>query len=379
MRGQPQDWTDPEVIEGAVLDLAKPARKRFEELKKRGVVGKHGNKRPGEEDIPPPEDISSQTALAYLTADPEENPQLAQAVRAIRQHYWETEEPPFPWLDMGQEAALTDAWKWLKAKQQEDKSRPEEQQTTTWEVRIRLRGRSGLGYLENFTPLLPGPAVPLSELAAIVNREQMKVLGQDIVEIEEELKIVHPSLKKVRSVHLKEGGLLTALWSDAKTLAEASGWWSQQDSLLYLMIGRVPSPQHSYSFSFTAEVPVLKLEFQGPVRESEVLDLYRRATEERKAKARRLSSTQAALLQLRSQTPHLTWLRRLAIWERWLARYPELRDFAKTAAPQQEMRKEWERGREKANWQFAWKDKKGRLKGGPVSPPDLVYDPDLVV
>lgn len=109
LSGWPNDYSTSENIEGAVLELAKRAERR---LKKQGVKA-----RPS---VPAPPEISSQTALAYVTVDAKERPKLAEAVKALRLHFWRATEPPFPFATLGTAQALDAARDWLREKRVAD-------------------------------------------------------------------------------------------------------------------------------------------------------------------------------------------------------------------------------------------------------------------
>jgi hypothetical protein len=355
----PQDYADAEAVEGAVEELARRAQRR---LARRNVQPR--------EVLPLPEEISSQTGLAWLTVDPKENVELAHAVEAVRLRFWQSIEPPFPFRKLGDKEALLGAFKWLKNRLKEDTERSVEPQVATITVSFDLKIPNPEDYFRVLESLETAFSVSENqqsdaesrlELAKIMGLGQVRLSSRSGPKIREELVFPHPN--GARRTFLTKGGVLSSLWADVGAVVELSSWWSQERALVYVMTGLPPAPKHTYSFdpNPSQRVTTLKLQFQGPVQESEVINLYRKATrgwhEKLRVKASRLSLTQAALLQLRSETPRMTWTQRRSIWQEWRAIQPDLRDFG-TRTPEQKMRKEWARGREKAGWQRGQKASK---------------------
>ncbi|SEJ06515.1 hypothetical protein SAMN04488058_103246 [Deinococcus reticulitermitis] len=65
-----------------------------------------------------PDLLGPRHALAWATLDAQANPELFQAVRAVRQRFWEVSEAPFPAFPGGREQAEDQAAQWLETQRQ---------------------------------------------------------------------------------------------------------------------------------------------------------------------------------------------------------------------------------------------------------------------
>ena len=378
IRQNPQEWNKPDVVEGGVTDLAAKAVKRYA---KRGVKP---NTSP-----PSPDVISSQTALTWLTTDAKERPDVAGAVAAMRRQFWRIEQPPFPFLELGRPEALDRSRDWLRSQREVDQAQFDAAPFQRWqlELDIRIDGKPDdvnaffevNQILENMRKGTGEAASPL-RLGEFMQREKISMPGWRRASAPRKEILIVRADGYERRCAVYEGGQLEIFWEHTKDIAAISGWWNQQGAILYVLTGIPPAPEHRTTFSPHNETPILEFKFVGPVRKDEVLQLYDKVVRAHEARAPRISPTQAALLQLRAQTPLLTWQERLSTWIQWREeRYPELRDFAKTRCPDKEMRKEWERGRQAMRWQFPWSKSKKRTWGSTPPPSDIPFDADLII
>lgn len=303
---------------------------------------------PKERRVPQPRLTAPPSAgLAYRT-----EARVLKQAKEIRQKYWGTPAAPFPNSRKG----FRQASDWLRAADEEDRVKLGNRRPAVEQIVINVEGddipklwrnsdtsekqRDYKAMLSAFLAQLEPGRGRITGLGQQGKREVLRLYNSDPKGFVQGL----PAFPNTRLGELVE---------DVKGLAENAGWWSELQTLSYLMCGRLPSGGISSNVNSTpggAKPRVITLKIQGPATEEEILAEYRRILKEYKLKAKPLSRTQSAVVQLVSKYPELSWSQRYERWLEWCENHPELPRYGKrTGAPS--LVKEYRRACAKVEWE----------------------------
>ena len=316
--------------------------------------------------------VSTPAALGYVIAS---DPGVRQRVLAIRQEFWQADEPPFPFDRLGQRTALSRASAWLDQTGAEDEQRIDGPGHTHLKFSLVFEYDSGDGEIPDAfrqvvrTGSRLGPdgleygqetpvAQVLEKLAEAVAGRDLKITHRSIASCDQDgedrplLSLRGPDgwLKRWPP---KFQGVLSALHQAVAALIDDLLQWTDSAALEYLMTGFVPPIGGTASLGgLPNEVVSLTLSFPGACTERDVVEAYRRAMKTWGLKARKLSEKQLALLQIVHALPHATWSQRLAQYEEIRRLHPRARLPAYSGpTAQQAMRTDYSRAIQRAYWQ----------------------------
>ena len=378
IKKSPGDWGEAETKNGYIKDFAKAAKKKLDQA----GVKPRSNLRGSPTDLisysPVNSDIATNVGMMWATIDPTIShcPDILNDVRKLRRETWGKDEPPFDNVDLGQQQADISAHEWLTMNLEEDQK--SHSKFYKYEIKLRFNclisrvrnislSMSEVGQLSSFLresqkhiyDYKPVETLNIiDKLKQIIENEQMSLDCLSVEPFKREAITIpggkidnHTVGEDVLSVG--NFGKVRELLDKSDAIAKKTGWWKNYQALSFVLTGIPPTPFMGYSGAHRSKLTPFSIDSLGPIKEEEVIRLYREACKRFGWKAPNFTANDLALLEIHARAPGDNWPALHARWEGWRELHPELTDFTKSnpRRASDKMRTAWERASKKINWQ----------------------------
>ena len=278
-------------------------------LKEEGV-GKHGKSKVAEE-------FEIDDSFSGMGQSLELAQELQPIAEEFRQETWGKPTVPFETMD--------DAKTWLQKCQQEDRDSYEEiiRHKITFKINISQNKEALRAFIEKSNEI---SKIDFDNVGQCFDFVRDEFIGGKVVNCIFDggfprLLIRFPSGERLHFL-IYAYGTSAKLYEACGEIVQASGWWSHEEALRFILCGNVPYagiyPRPSLSIDNNKMQKII-LEIYGPATEEEVLRTYKNVLDAYGVKPKKLNYNQAQLLRLVYEMPlgTYTWSQRLQRWLEW--------------------------------------------------------------